>query len=69
MAIQLTKEGSGEAVHGTSIITHKLSREEDGSLTIRTTIDSLSTSLFITYSNPREEYGATFKRVILPANP
>lgn len=69
ITIQLRREGRGEAVHGTNVITHKLLLGEDGSLTVQTTIDSLSTTPFMAVSNPREDYGVRFKRINQPANP
>jgi len=63
MTIKRVKEGKGEAVTGTTFATHMLFLEEKGSLVIETQIESTSHSMFFRYSNPKEKYGARFRKI------
>ncbi len=62
LVIHRMKEGRGEAVSGVSEVLHQFDLIEDGSLVLITTIKSRSRSLFMSFDNPTEVYGARFKK-------
>lgn len=63
ITIQRAREGRGEAVTGIQVINNTLAFEKDGALIVTTEIASQSRSLFFSWSNPHEEYGARFRRL------
>lgn len=63
LVIRRTSEGKGEAVSGIVHTIHTLSLTDDGSLLLNMIITGRSRSFIFSWTDPKEEYSAVFKRI------
>jgi hypothetical protein len=63
LIIEKRRQTAGEAVRGSTVITHTLTLDENRALILKTDITGRSHSLIFSYDRPRETYGARFRRI------